>query len=230
MSKSKQLSEQQIAKNEWIMEGFRKDKGMIIKACYKEVYPMVAKLIINNGGTKTDARSVLHDSLMVFRRKCQDPDFKLTAKFSTFLYSICRLRWQGQWHNRKKKVQEYTEILTDTDVEEVKEVSPYIADQKIENKIHNRLLIKWVYELMEKVNPVCGKILKLYTAGKSHREIAQLFQVTENTSRKKLNHCRIQLAKKIEDSPHFQELLSDSTTKSFLRKYLKHLLWLVFFI
>ncbi|MGB0930250.1 MAG: hypothetical protein ACPGVB_05715, partial [Chitinophagales bacterium] len=65
MSRSKQLSKQQIAKNNWVMEGFRNNRQEVIKSCYQEIYPMVTQLVTKNGGNRTDARSILHDALMV---------------------------------------------------------------------------------------------------------------------------------------------------------------------
>lgn len=230
MSNRKHLSEEERAKNEWILDGFRNNQQKVIKACYQEIYPMVVHLVVGNGGTKMDARSLLHDALMVFHKKCQEPHFELTAKFSSYLYAICRFQWMRKLAKRKRNVLEYLDLLTEVNEKGTNEISHYVFEQYIEENLHAQQLIKWIDELLENAKPLYQRILKLYVRGQSHQEIANILQITEGTSRKTLNHCRLFLAQKIKESPHFKEMLSDSSTKSFLKKYLKHLVWLVFLI
>lgn len=230
MSNRRHLSEKEKAKNEWIIKGFRTNQQKVIKACYQEVYPMVVHLVLGNGGNKTDARSLLHDALIVFHKKCEQSDFELTAKFSSYLYGICRLQWLRKLAHRKRNVLEYLDLLTETAEEGTREISSYVFEQYIEDNLHAQQLIEWIGELLENSKPLYQHILSLHAAGQSHQEIATILQITEGTSRKTLNHCRLFLAQKIKESVHFKEMLSDSSTKLFLKKYLKNLVWLVFLI
>ncbi len=233
MSSRKHLTEQERAKNERIVEGFRSNHQKIIKACYQEAYPYIVRLVDNNGGNRSDARSLLHDGLLVFHTKCNKPDFELTAKFTSYIYGVCRLLWLQELASRKKDILGYLQIFSDApldEVDEVGELSHFIEEQQIEGNLYAQQLILLMYQFLEDSNKQCRSVVSLYASGKSHREIAQNLRISEDVSRKTLSRCRKHLAQKIKESTHFQELISDSSIKMFLKKYLKHFVYLLFLI
>ncbi|MGB0929473.1 MAG: RNA polymerase sigma factor [Chitinophagales bacterium] len=230
MSRNKHLTEQEQRKNERIIEGFRNNRQQVIQSCYREVYPLIARLVANNGGNEADVRSTLHDGLLVFRKKCKNPDFKLTAKFSSYLYGICRLLWLQELGNRRKDVLKYLELRSNDEDSVENENKYYAVNQDIEDSIYAQQLTSLVHQFLEQSGQRCKEVVRLYALGKSHREIAQELQITETVSKKTLNRCRIRLAQSIKASTYFQELLADSTISAFLKKYLKHFVWLVLFV
>jgi len=75
------------------------DKALII--LYKHL-PMVRKLVCTNGGTKEDAEDIFQEALIILCRKIKTGNFILTAKLSTYLFSVCRFLWNDQ--QRKQKI------------------------------------------------------------------------------------------------------------------------------
>ncbi len=65
-------------------------------------FPVVKKLVLNNGGSKEDAEDVYQEALIILLRKVQAADFVLTSSLNTYLYSICRFLW-SDWLKKKNK-------------------------------------------------------------------------------------------------------------------------------
>ncbi|WP_055436408.1 RNA polymerase sigma factor [Lacinutrix algicola] len=77
-----------------ILELFKNDKrSKAFKELYK-LYPRIEKLILSKGGKKSDAQDVFQEALIILNRNLQKSDFKLTASFSTYLYSVSRFVWK----------------------------------------------------------------------------------------------------------------------------------------
>ena len=57
---------------------------------YKKNYRVMVSLVMKNNGSEDEARDVFQDALIVFWQKANDPDFQLTSKISTYLYSVCQ--------------------------------------------------------------------------------------------------------------------------------------------
>jgi RNA polymerase sigma factor (sigma-70 family) len=67
-------------------------------------YPMVRKMIRNHGGDSQDAEDVFQEGLLILCRKIRETDFILTARLSTYLFSVCRLLWKDELKKRKRDV------------------------------------------------------------------------------------------------------------------------------
>lgn len=69
----------------------QRDKAF--RELYK-LYPRIEKLILSKGGTKADANDVFQEALIILNRNLEKIDFKLTASFYTYLYSVSRFVWK----------------------------------------------------------------------------------------------------------------------------------------
>jgi len=69
----------------------KRDKAF--RELYK-LYPRIEKLILSKGGTKADANDVFQEALIILNRNLEKSDFKLTASFYTYLYSVSRFVWK----------------------------------------------------------------------------------------------------------------------------------------
>ncbi len=65
-------------------------------------YPKVKGMIKQYGGNSSDAQDVFQEALIVLCRKCNQPDFVLTASLDTYLYSVCRFVWSDELKKRKR--------------------------------------------------------------------------------------------------------------------------------
>lgn len=72
------------------------------KALYKEL-PKVSALIRKNSGSSDDAKDIFQEGLIVLHSKLQDPELKLSASVSTYLYSICRNLWRNELRKKGKE-------------------------------------------------------------------------------------------------------------------------------
>ena len=77
-----------------ILELFK--KGQREKAFSKlyGLYPKIETLIVSKGGSKQDASDVFQEALIILNRNLEKSDFKLTASFYTYLYSVSRFVWK----------------------------------------------------------------------------------------------------------------------------------------
>lgn len=66
-------------------------------------FPMVRKMVLSRGGKKEDAEDIYQEGLIILCRKIKDPNFILTSKLSTYLYSICQLVWKDELRRRQKQ-------------------------------------------------------------------------------------------------------------------------------
>ena len=86
---------------------------------YKKYYPMMTKMVLKNNGTVEEANDVYQDALIVFWQKAISGNLKITAKISTYIYSICKNYWLKEL-NRKKRLSytEHEESVTESDQED----------------------------------------------------------------------------------------------------------------
>ncbi len=66
-----------------------------LRAMYQALFPMISKLVRENGGAVADAKDVFQEAMMEAFKKAKQPGFRLESKFSTFLYGIALNKWRG---------------------------------------------------------------------------------------------------------------------------------------
>jgi RNA polymerase sigma factor (sigma-70 family) len=150
------------------------DSDLAINALYHH-YPMIRKLVRANRGTAKDAEDVFQETLLVLLNKAADPQFQLTAKLSTYLYSVARFIWNDQLKKQKPHVP-YDEIPDQPDLADA------LAD---ENRA--RLAETVITELQER----CRELLVLFYLGKtSLKDIAaKMGYSSENTAKNQKYKC-----------------------------------------
>lgn len=84
------------------LKQLREGKSDAIKKLYTIAYASCANMIISNNGSQEDARDMFQEALLIFIKKLQTHDFKLTAQPKTYLYAVCRNLWLKQLQKRKK--------------------------------------------------------------------------------------------------------------------------------
>ncbi|TDW99517.1 RNA polymerase sigma factor [Dinghuibacter silviterrae] len=67
-------------------------------------FPMARKTVVAHGGSTQDAEDVFQEGLLILCRKIRETDFVLTARLSTYLFSVCRLLWMDELKKRKRAV------------------------------------------------------------------------------------------------------------------------------
>jgi RNA polymerase sigma factor (sigma-70 family) len=156
-------------------------------------YPPVEKMIYRSGGSRHDAKDIYQEALIILYNKAKDENFRLTAKLSTYLFSVCRFLWMDETKKRGKmptdKISEKNDPALEEDI-----------TKEVEKERKLQLAEKAIASLGEK----CREILRLcYFDKKSMGEIAKLLGYSsENTARNQKYKCLESAKKKLTESIH----------------------------
>ena len=143
---------------------------------YKNNYRALTSMIIKKGGSEDEARDVFQDALVVFWQNAIKPDFTLSSKISTYLYSVCTNLWLKEIE-RKSKFEYKT------------------AEQSEENSFEKEESIKIVHECINELGDSCKEILTLYYFdGFSMEQIAKKMGLANSdTAKTKRYKCKKRL-------------------------------------
>lgn len=150
------------------------DKALIF--LYKQL-PVIRKLITANGGTKEDAEDVFQEALIILCRKVREGNFVLTAKLSTYLFSVCRFLWKDE--QRRRKIT-YTD--DDTDIPWEDEI-PLLLEREQKARLAERAL--------QELGSRCKELLLLFYQGSMKlKDIAlRMGYSSENTVKNQKYKC-----------------------------------------
>ena len=76
-----------------LLEGLALNNRKIIEAIYRDNYPMVQALILNNSGNGDEARDIFQEAMIVVYEKAVSGNFELHCQLKTYIYSVCRRLW-----------------------------------------------------------------------------------------------------------------------------------------
>ena len=150
---------------------------------YRRYYPMILKLITENGGTGIDARDVFQETMIVLINKLGDPDFSLSGKLSTYLYAVARNIWFKRGRGIKGKTQH-------TDPEQFSQLDLSQSSNEIADKQEREALFDLIAEKMEELEPDCRRVLFLSIQQNfSHNEIAEIMDYSKSFVKVKKYRC-----------------------------------------
>src|SRR5690606_35575533 len=76
-----------------IINGIREGDNLAIQQLYQLHFPPIAKMIINNRGSREEAQDVFQETVMVLYDKITRDDFVLSSRLQTFLYAVSKRLW-----------------------------------------------------------------------------------------------------------------------------------------
>jgi RNA polymerase sigma factor (sigma-70 family) len=143
---------------------------------YKQHYRMMVKMIIKNNGSEEEAKDIYQESLIVLWQKVRDPNFVLTSKISTYLYSICLNLWRKELERKKRFSYEVAEGSETIDMD---------RDERV----------KIINNCIQKLGETCRDILTYYYFDRlSMVEIAEKMGfANSDTSKTKKYKCKKEL-------------------------------------
>ena len=114
-----------------IFERIQKGDEKALELIYKKYYRMMTKLVISNSGTEEEARDIYQDALVVFWQKARSGNLVMTAKMSTYIYSICQNLWRKELERKKRLSNEEKDSAQtlDTDSAEREKIIAKCLDQ-----------------------------------------------------------------------------------------------------
>lgn len=184
--------------DEEIINGLRKRDNRVLQYIYKNSFNAVKQLVVHNAGSDSDAEDIFQEALIIiFKKLRDDDDFKLTANFTTYIYSISRLIWLK--HLKQIKRIEIDPLNRDMeDRIEFEEPLP-VEDKDLRMAIYQRTL--------SQIPEDCQKILRLTAEDITSREIArQLGFRSEGYVRKRRHFCKEYLVNKIKQDAEYQAM------------------------
>lgn len=168
-----------------IVESLKNRKGDAVRFVSEEYLPMIVYMVEKMDGSYNDAEDIFQEALIIIIKKIDSGELKLTAKFSTYLYAVCKNLWLYQLN--KNKVDDKLQL---EDVEETYEPD---YDEKYDKALQQKQF--WHY--YEQLSDVCRKILRLYWLDLPVKKIAEDMGNTEKYIRKRKYECKKKLVELI---------------------------------
>ena len=180
---------------EELVDGLRRRDNRVLRFIYKNYYPVILNLVLNNSGNEDDAKDIFQESLIVvFRNIREKRDFKLESGLKTYMYSIARLLWLEQLRKRQASAKN------------LKESGPYIEFQEPEPFTKKDMRYSLYQKAFTKLPEDCKTIMQMTSNGASGKEIvAQLGVKSENYVRKRKHYCKEFLIRTIKEDPDYDE-------------------------
>lgn len=147
-------------------------------------FPVIQKWLVANGCEKNQTQDVFQQALLVLCEKVQDPEFELSAKIETYLFSVSKFVWYNQARKeRKENASDISEI-------EIEASNDLDALQEKESKL------EYAFKALELISERCKAMLQLfYLKKKTMVEIAKEFgfkneKVAKNQKYKCLRYAK----------------------------------------
>jgi RNA polymerase sigma factor (sigma-70 family) len=191
MSLSSNHSDQQL------LAALRRQDAATLENIVRQYRPRVIAQICGQGGTEEEAKDIFQEAMVAIFLKSQDPGFRLTSSFYTFLYAICQNLWLKKIREKKRH---NSVRLEDAGVLQAGDD----AQQVIEHSERHSFFMKKFNELGEK----CRELLRLsIIEERSADEIMQTlgFGSLEYLYKRKSN-CKDELTRLVRQDVQFNEL------------------------
>lgn len=174
----------------------RVNKGLewIKKNWYSEAYSYV----LNIGVPESDAEDIFYASLLRLLQSIQKGNFKGESSLKTYFSRIC-----------KNKAIDYLRANNLKSFEELKDLEIEDPDNKLKAIIKQEIVDLW-FELLQKLDEKCRKILEYKKLEISHKEIAQKLGLKSAQSVANKNQdCREKLRKLGDEDPHLKKKIAE---------------------
>lgn len=170
-----------------LLEGLAADDKSAIERIYRENYPSIQSMIINNNGSIDDAADIFQEGMIVLYQKAQQIDFELNCQLKTYIYSVCRRLWL-------KKLQQNSRFGANIDAAAEERAAVEEDLEFHEQKQHEFNIME---SALAKIGEPCKSLLEAYyLQKKGMQEIAANFGYTNADNAKTQKYkCLVRLKK-----------------------------------
>ncbi len=165
-----------------IIRGLKYRENYVVPYLVTKYMPMIKYLINELNEKLIEAEDIFQDALIIIIKKIDKDEFNLTAKFSTYLYAICKNLIE---YHVKKNAARNNYIISEQDNSLENETFSEIYDDKLQHKIY-----KYYFD---KLGPGCKKILRMYWLDLPIKEISAKIGFSESYVRKRKHKCKKKL-------------------------------------
>ncbi|WP_239016404.1 RNA polymerase sigma factor [Sphingobacterium corticibacter] len=179
-----------------LLKGIANRDNRVILQLYKLHYPYVERMILNNNGSKDQAKDVFQEAVMVLYDKVTGQGFVLESKLKTFLYAVSRRLWLKQLG---KKSNNHYSIEQDGFEE-----SPDLSEDLQMHEDQERQFEKMESALQVLGEPCQSILTDFYLRNKSMQDICEKFGYTNTDNTKTQKYKCLQRLKKLffSGNPH----------------------------
>lgn len=172
-----------------IVSSISKGEYSVLNKIYRLYYPTIEHMVIQNSGSKEEAKDIFQEAVLILYDKIKSDDFELKSRLQTFLYSVCRRMWLKQL--RDQKLSKNT-----SDISEIEDV---LSDDGNAEDSHQRdRQFDHMEAALEQLGEPCKSILtSFYIQGKNMQEICTDFGYTNANNAKNQKYKCLQRLKKI---------------------------------
>ncbi|HLP54013.1 MAG TPA: sigma-70 family RNA polymerase sigma factor [Fluviicola sp.] len=157
-----------------------------LKALYKK-WPEIKRFLVSLGCTKNDAEDVFQEALVIYIRKCEQPDFVLTVEPFFYVRNTCKLLWYNQ--SRKQGRQQTFSLETD-------------VAQLDDDWFRKETQIRTIEQALTQLGKQCQELLQLfYGLGWSMTDIAAKIGLRNDKVAKAQKYRCLQKAKELVQDP-----------------------------
>lgn len=180
-----------------IINGIERNDSAILEYLYNDCFRTIRYLVISNSGSEEDAKDVFQESLVVLYRKIKETKLELSSSLVTFVYSIARLIWLKELHNRSKRGIELKDTLDEL----------IHQDQGIIDIIERNERLRLYREKFEELSEDCKRILQMFMNNISIKDITGIMGYSsEQHTKNRRFRCKKSLIHRIRNSGNFKEL------------------------
>lgn len=180
--------------NYQLIEGIRRRDGEVFKYIDDEYRESIRIHIMTNHGSIEDAEDIYQDCIERIIQKVDISSFKLTCKFSTFLFAICKKKWLLVLDKRNIQ-QNYFIRRNEPDKDKD-------AGERLDYALYNGIF----WESFNKLREVCKRILKACLKELSIKDIADVLDYTTGYLRKKKCLCHEDLFMQVTNHPEYKAI------------------------
>ncbi len=166
-----------LSTDEALLIGLAEGSDRALSQLYRQHYPMVLQLILNNSGSTDDAKDIYQETLIVLYEKVSAGDFELNCQLKTFIYAVARRLWLKQLAQRGR-----SPLIRTTEFED--EPAESIADDLADHQRRDEQFDQMA-ESLTKLGEPCRTLLEdFYIRHLSMQEITEKFGYTNTDNAK----------------------------------------------
>lgn len=172
-----------------------KNDAKVIGVMYTRIFPKVKNFVIQNRGQLVDAEDIFQKALLQIAVRYRKNPFEIKSSFDAYVFTACKNLWRRELNKNKIRV-------TDDGVMELKSEERDMALATLEQE-------RWELftEKLELISENCKKVLQLFFAKVSYREIVKkLGYTSESVARQRVFKCKTKLTETITSDHRYNSL------------------------
>ena len=170
----------------------------LLREIYKKFSANIKNMILQQGGTETDAADIIQDALLAILNRAKKGDFKLSCPFGGFLFLVCKRKWVKELQRRNKLRVTISDSKTFSTNDDFAELAEECLLYKDRQALINRML--------DKMDEKCRELLRLSWEDRPMEEVAAALNMTYGYARKKKTNCMTKLINLIHQSQEYHAL------------------------